>query len=175
MLRAGRGRGTGRLSTVARTSFMSWRLAPSTASPTGIPWASVNRLRLTPCLPRSVGLVPVFPRPRGTWSWRHPGSANSSPDPSVRHSIPVPPAIIPGIPRRQPIPESTGGRWSRSKCPWHPTPSTGSRCAARSRCGWRKSGLVREAGRRPREGCSPAGEATEPTPPTTRRISERNW
>ena len=59
------GRGTGRRSTVARTSFMSWRLAPSTASPTGIPWASVNRLRLTPRLPRSVGLGPVFSPAQG--------------------------------------------------------------------------------------------------------------
>ena len=36
----GSGRGTGTLSTVARTSFMSWRLAPSTAKPTGMPAAS---------------------------------------------------------------------------------------------------------------------------------------
>ena len=62
----GRRRGTGRRSTVDRTSFMSWRLVPSTASPTGIPWASANRLRLTPRLPRSVGLGPVFfPAQRG--------------------------------------------------------------------------------------------------------------
>ena len=58
------GRCTGTPSTVARTSFMSWRWAPSTANPTGIPWASVNRLRLTPDLPRSVGLGPVSP-PKG--------------------------------------------------------------------------------------------------------------
>jgi hypothetical protein len=45
---------------VARTSFISWRLAPSTAIPTGMPLASVNTLRLTPDLPRSVGLGPVF-------------------------------------------------------------------------------------------------------------------
>ena len=31
----GAGRGTGRRSTVACTSFMSWRLAPATASPRG--------------------------------------------------------------------------------------------------------------------------------------------
>ena len=44
---------------------MSWRLAPSTAKPTGMPWASVRRLRLTPPLPRSVGLGPVFPPAQG--------------------------------------------------------------------------------------------------------------
>ena len=63
----GAGRDTGRLSTVARTSFISWRLAPSTARPTGIPWASVNRLRLTPRLPRSVGLAPVFSPTQGSF------------------------------------------------------------------------------------------------------------
>ncbi|AMJ66019.1 hypothetical protein AXW84_11685 [Hymenobacter sp. PAMC 26628] len=35
-------------------------MAPSSTSPTGMPRASVNRLRLTPPLPRSVGLGPVF-------------------------------------------------------------------------------------------------------------------
>ena len=59
------GRDTGRLSTVAGTSFISWRLAPSTASPTGMPWVSVNRLRLTPLLPRSVGLGLVFSPAQG--------------------------------------------------------------------------------------------------------------
>jgi len=39
---------------------MSWRLAPSTAIAIGMPCASVSRLRLTPPLPRSVGLGPVF-------------------------------------------------------------------------------------------------------------------
>src|SRR5215831_19702266 len=50
---------------VASTSFMSWRLAPSTASPTGMPSASTSRLRLAPFLPRSVGLLPVFFPPEG--------------------------------------------------------------------------------------------------------------
>ena len=45
---------------VARTSFISCRLAPSTAKPMGIPCPSVSRLRLTPRLPRSVGFGPVF-------------------------------------------------------------------------------------------------------------------
>src|SRR4029077_6529712 len=30
------------------------------ANPTGIPWASTSRLRLTPFLARSVGFLPVF-------------------------------------------------------------------------------------------------------------------
>src|SRR6266498_4061883 len=48
------------LSMVCRTSFMSWRLAPSTATPTGTPCPSVSMLRFTPLLPLSVGLGPVF-------------------------------------------------------------------------------------------------------------------
>ena len=51
MLWSGRRARGRKLSSVARTSFMSWRLAPSTASPTGMTPASVNRLRLTPLLP----------------------------------------------------------------------------------------------------------------------------
>src|SRR5512136_869869 len=54
------------LSIVARTNFMSWRLAPSAARPIGPPCPSVNRLRLTPDLARSVGLGPLFsPAQRG--------------------------------------------------------------------------------------------------------------
>src|SRR5438270_3942555 len=48
------------LSIVGRTSFISWRLAPSIARPMGTPCPSVSRLRFTPLLPRSVGLGPVF-------------------------------------------------------------------------------------------------------------------
>src|SRR4051794_24179549 len=59
----GSGRSTGMLSRVSPTIFMSLRLAPSTASPTGTPLASTNRLRLTPFLARSVGFFPVFSPP----------------------------------------------------------------------------------------------------------------
>src|SRR5262245_9382337 len=56
----GLGRVVTMLSIVARTNFISWRLAPSTTKPIGTPCPSVNRLRLTPDLARSVGLGPVF-------------------------------------------------------------------------------------------------------------------
>src|SRR5512146_1282450 len=62
----GSGRSTTMLSIVARTSFMSWRLAPSAVRPIGTPCPSVNKLRLTPDLARSVGLGPLFfPAQRG--------------------------------------------------------------------------------------------------------------
>src|SRR5512133_1334576 len=50
----------GMLSRVSRAILKSLRLAPSTARPTGMPDASVSRLRLVPFLARSVGLGPVF-------------------------------------------------------------------------------------------------------------------
>src|ERR687891_2290815 len=55
---------------VARTSFMSCRLTPSTTRPRGTPWPSVSRLRLTPPLPRSVGFGPVFFPPEGRFAHR---------------------------------------------------------------------------------------------------------
>src|SRR5205807_2838356 len=55
----------GILVNVSRTIFISLRLAPSTAKPMGRPCASTNRLRLTPCLARSVGFLPVFFPPEG--------------------------------------------------------------------------------------------------------------
>ena len=100
------------------TSFMSWRLTPSTASPMGIPWASVNRLRLTPRLPGPWVGTGFSPRSMWTWSWPRPGSASSSPDPSIRHSVPVPPATAPGIPRRQPFLKAQmgGGAGAYARC-----------------------------------------------------------
>src|ERR1700736_1474452 len=62
----GWGRSTGTLSRVSRTNFMSLRLAPSTAMPTGTPEASTSTLRLTPPLARSVGFFPVFFPPEGS-------------------------------------------------------------------------------------------------------------
>ena len=62
----------------APTGFMSWRLAPSTASPTGTPAASVSRLRLTPRFPRSVGLAPVFPPTQGRFGH---GAVHAHPTP----------------------------------------------------------------------------------------------
>src|SRR5467141_3071999 len=56
----GLGRSTGILAIVVRTTFMSLRLAPATVRPIGTPFASVNTLRFTPALPRSVGFGPVF-------------------------------------------------------------------------------------------------------------------
>lgn len=51
---------------VTATSFMLCRLAGTTSTASGMPCRSVSRLRLTPPLPRSVGLGPIFfPGQRG--------------------------------------------------------------------------------------------------------------
>ena len=130
---------------------------------------------LDPALTPVGGIGPGFsPRPGALWSVPHPCSASSSPDLAIRRSVPVPSAIVPGIPRRPPIPGSANERWSRSRCPWRPTLSTGSRYAARRICHWRKSGRALGAGRRPEDGYSPVGESAGPAPPTARRIPERS-
>ena len=54
------GRLTGMASRVWRISLWSLRLAPSITAPRGTPRPSVSSERLTPRLPRSVGLGPVF-------------------------------------------------------------------------------------------------------------------
>ncbi len=62
----GFGRSMGMLSMVSKAILKSFRLAPSIASPNGIPYPSVRRLRFVPFFARSVGLGPVFfPTERG--------------------------------------------------------------------------------------------------------------
>ena len=93
------------------------------------PLTPIRGVLIRGVLIRGVG-AGFFPRPRGTWSWPRPYSANSSPDPSIRHNASVPPATVPGTPQRRPIPESAAGRWTRNICPLRPRLSTGSRYVA---------------------------------------------
>src|SRR5258706_5694588 len=80
----GSGRSTTRLSSVGPTNSLSCRLAPSTTSPSGTPCPSVSTLRLTPDLPRSVGLRPVFPPAQGRLGQR----------PIHRQPVPLDPAQL---------------------------------------------------------------------------------
>ena len=127
------------------------RLGPVHRRPT-TPWASVNRLRLTPRLPRSVGLAPVFPRPGAIWSWRRPCSSRP-----FSSRVPVPPATAPETPQRQPIPSAL----DPEQMP----------VASNSR---RTSGT---RGRPPpNDGCSHARGSGAPALPTARRRSgTRRW
>src|SRR4029450_12998839 len=84
------------LSKVSRAIFMSVRLAPSTASPTGMPSASTSRLRLAPSLPRSVGFLPVFFPPQ-----RRLGHAAVHAQPGPVDPLPVVVGHQPGLPHRQ--------------------------------------------------------------------------
>jgi hypothetical protein len=78
------------LSLVAGTNFISWRLAPSMCKPIGTPCPSVSRLRLTPSLPRSVGLGWVFFPER-----RCPEGTRSSPYPRLANPPKREPTIVP--------------------------------------------------------------------------------
>src|SRR5205807_3174670 len=98
------------LASVSRTSFMSGRLAPSTAKPTGMPSASTSRLRLAPRLPRSVGFLPVFFPPEGRL-----GQAPVHRDPGPVQALPVVVGHQAGLPegledaRRDPFLETVVG------------------------------------------------------------------
>jgi hypothetical protein len=79
----GAGRSMGMLASVSSTILPSGRLAPSTATPIGTPSPSTNRLRLTPCLARSVGFFPVFFPPERRFGHAavhaHPGPVDPFP------------------------------------------------------------------------------------------------
>src|SRR4051812_11876825 len=59
-----------RLSIVSLRSLNSLWFDPSTNTPIGTPPPSVSRLRLVPCLPRSVGFLPTFSPPERGFSHR---------------------------------------------------------------------------------------------------------
>lgn len=61
----GLGRATGTASNVSPIRRWSLTLAPAMTTPTGTPRPSVRTERLTPRLPRSVGLRPVLPPTQG--------------------------------------------------------------------------------------------------------------
>src|SRR5437763_9586818 len=104
------------LSSVSRTIFWSGRLAPSTAKPTGTPWLSTNWLRLTPCLARSVGFLPVFFPPEGCL-----GLAPVHRQPGPIDALPVVVGHQAGLPQRQkdallhPALEAVVGRRARAE------------------------------------------------------------
>src|SRR5712675_1760626 len=79
---------------VSSSILKSFRLAPSIASPTGIPAASASKLRLTPPLARSVGLGPVFFPAQ--WRLRH-RAVRGQPRPAD----PLEPVVV----QKSPLPE----------------------------------------------------------------------
>src|SRR5215467_11141597 len=141
----GSGRSTGMLSSVAPTSFMSLRLAPSTASPTGTPLPSTSRLRLTPFLARSVGFFPVFFPPEGRLGHapvhRQPGPVQPLPlvvahqgrlPHGLKHPLLDPPleAVMGGGPGAelggvQGLPLATGAEHEQDGVHAHPVGGTG--------------------------------------------------
>src|SRR6266516_8129323 len=112
-------------STVASIIFESCTFAALTRTASGMPWASTTRWRFVPCLPRSVGFLPVSWPPRG----RHRGGVQRGPVPVdaiglgqlfEKHLVqPAPDARL--VPVSQPAPAR------------HPAPNTPSRQASTPR------------------------------------------
>lgn len=65
-----------RRSRVGASSGESWRLAPATTHPTGMPLPLTISERLVPCLARSTGLEPAACPPHGA-STTHPSTHRS--------------------------------------------------------------------------------------------------
>ena len=72
---------------VSRTSFMSFRLAPSIARPIGTPCPSVNRLRFAPFFPGQWDSCQYPHHPRALLSLLHPYSTTPSQSLSVRQTV----------------------------------------------------------------------------------------
>jgi hypothetical protein len=119
-----------RLARVFHTGFMSWRLAPSMAMAIGgMLLVSVSRLRLTPCLPRSVGFGPFFRV--GERCLRHRAiHGQSRPVYTLEFVMGREPPFSRGTrtPCRPSIPESAGMPSCRSRCRWRSGRSNGKPC-----------------------------------------------
>jgi len=129
-------------------------------SPDGQPHR--DAVRFDPQTSLGAGFAPIrgiragfFPPPAAPSSSPRPGSAKTSPTPSVRHTLPVRFATISGTPLPASIPETVGGRSSSNKSPWHSRHSIDSRSAART-------------GSRPSHPDPLAGVAPAPTDPGSR-------
>src|SRR5437764_9062519 len=130
------------LSIVGRSSFLSWRLAPSIVRPMGTPCPSVSRLRFTPLLPRSVGLGPVFSPPKGAaGSWPRPSRASSSQSRTAHQTAPPLLARVREKHWLSPTLESDHARWNAYTARSDPGPAIGSPFAAHKR--WHQHKLDR--------------------------------
>ena len=94
------GRPTTMLSSVGLRSFVSWTLAPATATLSGPPAPSTRMLFLLPAFPRSVGLRPIAP-PQNAPS---PSSNRRTAIPNVHR--PTPNTLRSGRPRHPPAPHA---------------------------------------------------------------------
>jgi hypothetical protein len=108
------------LSIVSRTRFISWRLAPSTASPMGTPCPSVRTLRFTPLFALSVGLDPLFFRPAALFPSHHPGSTTPIPGLATRQTVRPLPARTSQTHPPPPTPENDHAPWNGDKSLFHP-------------------------------------------------------
>ena len=96
-----------------------------------MPAASVSRLRLTPCFPRSVGFGPVFLSLKAVLSsWLHPWTTRTSRFPSAHRTRSALFARRLRTRRPRSIRGNVGMPNCTSKSLWRPVRSIGSQCAA---------------------------------------------
>lgn len=121
-------------SKVALSIMLSWRLAPDSVRPSGVPCRSVTRWRLVPGLPRSVGFGPVSAPPFWRADWHCPAPLGSSPGREPRTAAPE--AHDAAAPKPRPHAMRKGA--ASMSCPNRPTRperrATGNRCEERTRC-----------------------------------------
>src|SRR6266516_2653742 len=162
-------------STVASIIFESCTFAALTRTASGMPWASTTRWRFVPCLPRSVGFLPVSWPPRG----RHRGGVQRGPVPVdaiglgqlfEKHLVqPAPDARL--VPVSQPAPAR------------HPAPNTPSRqastprgCPSSARTGSPSAPPGPTPGAvRPWASAAPAGAAARSAPRTHQATVPSPW
>src|SRR6266404_5886141 len=80
----------GSMASTVASIFESCTFAALTRTASGMPWASTTRWRFVPCLPRSVGFLPVSWPPRGPAPRRSPARPGPSrcdrPGPALREA-----------------------------------------------------------------------------------------
>ena len=142
-----------------------------------MPWASVNRLRLTPPLPRSVGLGPVFSPAQGRFGH---GAVHTQPTPVQPLQFVIAfqshPPQLQEHPSGNPFLKAQVGGGPGADARGVQRLPLAASAQARRRCHWRRYGQGPEAGRRRNDGCSHAWGSTAPAPPRARRRSgTRRW
>src|SRR5262249_39397137 len=107
-----------------------------------------------------------FPRPVALSSSPHPDSTSASLVLAIHQIVPPRLATTAKTRRPEPTAEIDHGRWNAGITPWHLTPSTDSRCAARRKSHRRTGSPGCEVCLRQSDACLHAGATLAPRLPT---------
>src|SRR5436190_10382035 len=168
----GLGRSTTMFSMVSRTSFMSFRLAPSIAKPIGMPCPSVNKLRFAPFFPGQWGYFPYPHRPEALLSSLHPCWTTPSRSLSVRRTVQHLLATILGKHPLEPILENGHAQSSQDTNPFGRVLSIGRLFATRRKSHPHTHDPQHVAYRHQNDACSHALAIPVLKQPTTHPIHE---